>query len=59
MATARCLICGRFYSERGPEPAVCPAHIYDWNTLADHQRAQLTREAIYRPSRLTGSRPPS
>lgn len=49
MATERCLICGKFYREPGPEPRACPGHVYDWMAMSERERAELAQRAIYRP----------
>lgn len=47
----RCLICGKFYRERGPERTVCEGHIYDWNRMTERERDELIKRDIYRGTR--------
>jgi hypothetical protein len=46
--TARCLICGRFYREPGPEETACAGHVYDWNRLTDSERRMRISDRIYK-----------
>lgn len=45
---ARCLLCGRFFSDPTPDPTVCVGHIYDWNRLSESERSYLIHQAVYR-----------